>query len=39
MPFQIGGDVIGLREQMDFKVADETVDVLDWAAIAKRSAS
>lgn len=39
MPFQIGGDVIGLREQMDFKVADETVDVLDWAAIAKRSLS
>jgi diacylglycerol kinase family enzyme len=37
MPFQIGGDVIGLREQMDFKVAAEKVDVLDWAAVRRRS--
>lgn len=36
MPFQIGGDVIGLREQMDFKVANEKVDVLDWAAVRAR---
>ncbi len=37
MPFQIGGDVIGLREQMDFKVAAEKVDVLDWTAVRRRS--
>jgi len=35
MPFQIGGDVIGLREQMEFKVAAETVEVLDWAALRR----
>ena len=36
MPFQIGGDVIGLRELMDFKVAAEKVDIVDWAAVRQR---
>lgn len=37
MPFQIGGDVIGLREEMDFRVADETVELVDWAALRRRA--
>jgi diacylglycerol kinase family enzyme len=39
MPFQIGGDVVGAREQMDFTLARETVDVLDWAALRRQSRS
>ena len=36
MPFQVGGDVMGTREVIDFKMAAETVDLIDWAAVAKR---
>lgn len=32
MPFQIGGDGEGLREQITFRVARETVPIVDWAA-------
>ena len=39
MPFQIGGDAVGAREQMDFTLAHETVDVLDWAALRRHSRS
>lgn len=31
MPFQVGGDVMGTREVIDFKMANETVDLIDWA--------
>lgn len=39
MPFQIGGDVVGARDRMDFTIARETVDVLDWAALKARHRS
>ena len=32
MPFQIGGDGVGLREQIDFRAAKETVPLVDWRA-------
>lgn len=35
MPFQVGGDVMGTREVIDFKMAPETVDLVDWTAVAK----
>lgn len=35
MPFQMGGDVMGTREVIDFKMAPEAVDLIDWAAVAK----
>ena len=34
MPFQVGGDVMGTREVIDFMMARETVDLIDWAAVA-----
>jgi hypothetical protein len=32
MPFQIGGDGVGLREQIEYRVAKETVPLVDWRA-------
>ena len=32
MPFQIGGDPAGLREEIEFAVASETARVVDWHA-------
>jgi diacylglycerol kinase family enzyme len=32
MPFQIGGDGVGLREQVEFRTAKETVPLIDWRA-------
>ncbi len=32
MPFQIGGDAMGLRESVEYKVADQQVRVVDWDA-------
>ena len=32
MPFQIGGDGLGVRERIEFRVAPETVEVVDWKA-------
>lgn len=32
VPFQIGGDPHGERSELEFKVADRTVDVVHWAA-------
>ena len=32
MPFQIGGDGIGVREEITLRVASETVDLVDWKA-------
>lgn len=31
MPFQIGGDGMGVREELRYRVADQRVDILDWA--------
>lgn len=31
MPYQMGGDVMETREVVDFKLAKETVDLIDWA--------
>jgi diacylglycerol kinase family enzyme len=31
MPFQIGGDGLGLRDAVEMRVADERVPVVDWA--------
>lgn len=30
MPFQVGGDVMGTREVIDFRMASQTVDLIDW---------
>ncbi len=32
MPFQIGGDGVGLREEIEFRAAKETVPLVDWRA-------
>jgi diacylglycerol kinase family enzyme len=36
MPFQVGGDVMGTREVIDFTMAKETVDLIDWGAVKKQ---
>ena len=36
MPFQVGGDVMGTREVIDFTMAKETVDLIDWGAVEKQ---
>jgi hypothetical protein len=33
VPFQIGGDRIGLRSEISYSVASEQVDMLDWRAL------
>ncbi len=33
VPFQVGGDRLGLREEIEYGLAPEQVDVLDWRAI------
>lgn len=37
MPFQVGGDVMHEREVLDFTLAPQTVDLVDWAAVAARA--
>jgi diacylglycerol kinase family enzyme len=34
VPFQIGGDRMGMRSEVEFGLAQEQVDVLDWRAVA-----
>jgi hypothetical protein len=34
----VGGDVKGTREVLDFKMAAETVDLIDWSTVAKHRA-
>ena len=34
VPFQIGGDRMGMRSEVEFKLAQEQVDVLDWREVA-----
>lgn len=33
MPFQMAGDPIGLRESIEFQVAPQTIDLVDWNAV------
>lgn len=33
VPFQVGGDRLGHRSEVEYKLAPEQVDVLDWRAI------
>lgn len=32
MPYQVGGDVVGERETIEFGLAKETVELIDWEA-------
>ncbi len=34
VPFQIGGDRLGHRSEVEYRLAEEQVDVLDWRAMA-----
>ena len=36
MAFQVGGDVMGTREVIDFKMAAETVELIDWSVVAQQ---
>jgi diacylglycerol kinase family enzyme len=36
VPFQVGGDVVGHRKSVQFRVADQVVDAVDWAAAFAR---
>jgi hypothetical protein len=33
VPFQIGGDRMGMRSEIEYRVASEQVNVLDWHAV------
>jgi Diacylglycerol kinase catalytic domain len=33
VPFQVGGDRMGMREEIEYALATEQVDVLDWRAV------
>jgi hypothetical protein len=33
VPFQVGGDRLGLRDDVEFKLADDEIDVLNWSAL------
>jgi hypothetical protein len=35
VPFQVGGDRLGHRDSVEYKLASEQVDVLDWRAIGQ----
>ena len=39
MPFQIGGDGIGVREAISLRVANETVGLVDWKVAIDAAAS
>jgi Diacylglycerol kinase catalytic domain len=34
VPFQVGGDRMGMRTEIEYALATEQVDVLDWRAVA-----
>lgn len=36
MPFQVGGDVVGPREVLEFHLAKESVELVEWARVADR---
>ena len=33
MPFQVAGDPAGLRDELEFSIAPQTVDLVDWNAL------
>lgn len=33
VPFQIGGDRLGIRQEVEYTLAPETIDLLDWRAV------
>jgi len=35
MPFQIGGDGVGFRDEVTFKTAQESIDLVDWREALK----
>ncbi|APR82193.1 Hypothetical protein A7982_07542 [Minicystis rosea] len=35
VPFQIGGDRLGIRSEVEYALAPDQVDVLDWRAVGK----
>lgn len=35
VPFQAGGDLLGHRDEIDYVLSGETVEVLDWRALAR----
>jgi hypothetical protein len=30
VPFQMGGDVLGMRRELEFDLAEESVQLVDW---------
>ncbi len=34
VPFQVGGDRLGHKTEVDYTLAPEQVDLLDWRALA-----
>ena len=35
VPFQVGGDRLGHKQQVDYRLADEQIDVLDWTRLLR----
>jgi hypothetical protein len=35
VPFQMGGDVMGLRRSLEFDLADESVNLVDWRQLGR----
>lgn len=35
VPFQMGGDVIGMRRTLDFDLAEESVNLVDWRQLSR----
>ena len=33
VPFQVGGDRLGMREAVDYRMAEDEIDLLDWSAL------
>ena len=34
VPFQIGGDCIGERSEIEYALAHQQIDILDWGRLA-----
>ncbi len=35
VPFQMGGDVIGMRRSVEFDLAEESVQLVDWRQLSR----
>jgi hypothetical protein len=35
VPFQMGGDVLGMRRTLDFDLAEESVQLVDWRQLSR----